>query len=183
MSSWNFMFTWGFMRQSPYKSSYLSVGSALRAAWNDAMATVGSSCFTWYRPSLNHAHFALEIVVKYIVHHKRNIIWDKTSLNHIWAITMTNKNNKMSVQSEDSDQPGHLPRLIIVFDVPSLGNLGLKLFSCGQWRFWCFGWSRSSCDVQQQCCFSDAVAHLVCNRNKKSIYFVLLKKNWRWQKK
>ena len=47
------------------------------------------------------------------------------------------KTNKMvCAPSEDSDQPGHPPRLIRVFAVHSMGSKGLKLSSCGQRRLW-----------------------------------------------
>ena len=38
--------------------------------------------------------------------------------------------------SEDSDQPGHLPCLIRVLAVRSMGSWGPKLSSCGWQRFW-----------------------------------------------
>ena len=38
--------------------------------------------------------------------------------------------------SEDSDQPGHPPSLIRVFAVCSMGSLGPRLSSCGQWKLW-----------------------------------------------
>ena len=45
------------------------------------------------------------------------------------------KTNKMTfVPSEDSDQPGHPPSLIRVFDVRSRGNLGPSFASGGQRR-------------------------------------------------
>ena len=45
------------------------------------------------------------------------------------------KTNKVAcAPSEDSDQPGHLPSLIRVFAVCSVGSLGPKLSSCGQRR-------------------------------------------------
>ena len=43
------------------------------------------------------------------------------------------KTNKMTfVPSEDSDQPGHLPSLIRVFAVRSMGSLGPNFASDGQ---------------------------------------------------
>ena len=43
------------------------------------------------------------------------------------------KTNKMTfVPSEDSDQPGHLPSLIRVFAVRSMGSLGPNFASGGQ---------------------------------------------------
>ena len=43
------------------------------------------------------------------------------------------KTNKMTfVPSEDSDQPGHLPSLIRVFAVHSVGSLGPNFASGGQ---------------------------------------------------
>ena len=45
------------------------------------------------------------------------------------------KTNKMTrTPSKDSDQPGHLPSLIRIFAVCSMGSLGPKLSSCGQRR-------------------------------------------------
>ena len=43
------------------------------------------------------------------------------------------KTKKMACAlSEDSDQPGHLPSLIRLFAVCSMGSLGTKLSSSGQ---------------------------------------------------
>ena len=44
------------------------------------------------------------------------------------------KTNKMSVRPVKTDQPGHLPSLIRVFAVCSMGSLGPKLSSCEQRR-------------------------------------------------
>ena len=45
------------------------------------------------------------------------------------------KTNEMAcVPSEDSDQPVHLPSLIRVFAVCSVGSLGPEMLSCGQGR-------------------------------------------------
>ena len=47
------------------------------------------------------------------------------------------KTNEMTfAYSEDSDQPGHLPSLIRVFAVRSMGSLGPKVSSCRQQRLW-----------------------------------------------
>ena len=47
------------------------------------------------------------------------------------------KTNKMiSAPSEASDQPGHPPSLIRVFDVRSVGSWGPNISSCGQRRLW-----------------------------------------------
>ena len=46
------------------------------------------------------------------------------------------KINKMTVHPAKTDQPGHLPSLIRVFDMRSMGSKGLKLSSCGQRRLW-----------------------------------------------
>ena len=59
------------------------------------------------------------------------------------------KTNKTAfVPSEDSDQPGHSPRLIRVFVVRSMGSWGPNVSSCGQRRLirlrGCTGWSVSS---------------------------------------
>ena len=53
----------------------------------------------------------------------------------IWAATWQNQQSDWR-PSEDSDQPGHPPSLIRVFAVRSMGSLGPKLSSCGQWRLW-----------------------------------------------
>ena len=61
----------------------------------------------------------------------------KLSHVHIWAVSWQNQQNDCA-PSEDSDQPGHLPSLI-------LGSNGPKLSSCGQRRLGrCPGWSESS---------------------------------------
>ena len=49
------------------------------------------------------------------------------------------KATKWLCASEDSDQPGHLPSLIRVFAVHSMGSSGPKLSSCGQRRLWSAG--------------------------------------------
>ena len=55
----------------------------------------------------------------------------------IWATSWQNQQNDCA-PSEDSDQPGHLPSLIRVFTVHSVGSLGTKLSSCGQRRLWSY---------------------------------------------
>ena len=45
-------------------------------------------------------------------------------------------NNMACVPREDSDQPGHMPSLIRVFAVHSVGSWGPKLSSWGQQRLW-----------------------------------------------
>ena len=59
------------------------------------------------------------------------------------------KTNKMTcAPSEDSEQPGHLPNLIRVFAMRSMGSLGPKISSCEQRRLIrlgvCPGYSESS---------------------------------------
>ena len=39
--------------------TYLSLGSPRKAAWKLITAELALSCLTWYKPSLNHAHFPL----------------------------------------------------------------------------------------------------------------------------
>ena len=64
-------------------------------------------------------------------------------------------NKMICAPSEDSDQPGHLPSLIRVFAVrsmgswgPTMGSWGPNVSSCIQWRLIrlgrCPGWSESS---------------------------------------
>ena len=52
-----------------------------------------------------------------------------------WAGTWQNQ-QKDFVPSEDSDQPVHLPSLISVFIVHSVGSEGPKVSSCGQQWLW-----------------------------------------------
>ena len=52
-----------------------------------------------------------------------------------WATSSQNQQSDYA-PSEDSDQPGHLLRLIRVFAVPLMGSSGPKLSSCGQRRLW-----------------------------------------------
>ena len=52
----------------------------------------------------------------------------------------------MSAPSEDSDQPGHLPSLIRVFAVRSMGSLGPTVSSCGQRRLWS-DWADAQADL------------------------------------
>ena len=51
----------------------------------------------------------------------------------IWATSWQNQQNGYA-PSEDPEQPGHSPRLIRVFAVCSMGSLGSKLSSCGQYQ-------------------------------------------------
>ena len=75
--------------------------------------------------------------------------------------------NKMAcAPSEDSDQPGHPPRLIRVIAVRSLGSKGLKLSSCGQRRLRS-DWADSQTDLSLRwahmpfCRFCRALARMV----------------------
>ena len=64
------------------------------------------------------------------------------------------RHNKMScdmtkptkLPSEDSDQPGHLPSLIRVFAVRSMGSWGPMLSSCGQRKLWS-DWANAQDDL------------------------------------
>ena len=77
------------------------------------------------------------------------------------------KTNKISVPSEDSDQPGHPPSLIRVFAVCWKGSKGPKLSSCGQrrlvWLGGCPGWSESSLSAHSLCWFCHVAAHIAIN--------------------
>ena len=65
-----------------------------------------------------------------------SLICDKTSFS-VWFEPPHDKTNKMiCAPSEDSDQPGHLPSLISVFAVRSMGSWGPNVSSCGQRRHW-----------------------------------------------
>ena len=70
----------------------------------------------------------------------------------IWAASWQNQQNECA-PSEDSDQPGHLPSLIRVFAVRSVGSLGPKLSSCGQRKL-------SSLGAHSFCWFCYVAAHL-----------------------
>ena len=63
----------------------------------------------------------------------------------IWATPWQNQQSKCA-PSEDSDQPGHLPRLIRIIAVRSMGSYGPKLSSCGQWRLWS-DWADAQADL------------------------------------
>ena len=52
----------------------------------------------------------------------------------------------MSAPSEDSDQPGHLPSLIRVFAVRSVGSQGPNVSSCRQRRRWS-DWADAQADL------------------------------------
>ena len=74
------------------------------------------------------------------------------------------KPNKMTfVPSEDSDQSGHPPSLIIVFDVRSVGSLGPNFASGGQRWLWS-DWADAQADLSLRwahksfCWFCQAVA-------------------------
>ena len=74
------------------------------------------------------------------------------------------KTNKMTfVPNEDSDQPGHPPSLIRVFDVRSVGSLGSSFASGGQRRLWS-DWADAQADLclrwahRSFCWFCHAVA-------------------------
>ena len=57
------------------------------------------------------------------------------------------KTNKLTcAPSEDSDQPGRIPRLIWVFAARSLGSSGPKLSSCGQRSLWS-DWADAQADL------------------------------------
>ena len=57
------------------------------------------------------------------------------------------KTNKMTcTPSKDSDQSGHLPSLIRVFAVRSVGSSAPKLSSCGQLRLWS-DWADAQADL------------------------------------
>ena len=53
----------------------------------------------------------------------------------IWAASWQNQQNDCA-PSEDSDQSGHLPSMIRVLTVHSMGSYRPKLSSCGQRRLW-----------------------------------------------
>ena len=55
-------------------------------------------------------------------------------------------NNMVCAPSEDSDQPGHLPSLIRVFAVRSVGSWGPNVSSCGQRRLWS-DWADAQADL------------------------------------
>ena len=90
----------------------------------------------------------------------------------IWAATWQNQQSECA-PSEDSDQPGHppsliMPRLIRVFAVRIMGSLGPKLSSCGQRRLWS-DWADAQADLslrwqtcaQPFCWFCCVAAHFV----------------------
>ena len=57
-----------------------------------------------------------------------------------------NTNKMTCAPSEDSDQPGHLPSLIRVFAVRSMGSEGPKVSSGGQGRLWS-DWADAQADL------------------------------------
>ena len=62
--------------------------------------------------------------------------------------------------SEDSDHPGHLPRLIRVFAVCMKKAWVLSYSLSAQRSFWCPVWSESSLGAQSFCWFCHEAAHL-----------------------
>ena len=62
-----------------------------------------------------------------------------------WAASWQNQQCGCA-PSEDSDQPGHLPSLIRVFAVRSMGSYGSKLSSCRQRRLWS-DWADAQADL------------------------------------
>ena len=84
-----------------------------------------------------------------------------------WNEPPHDKTNKMTcVPSKDSDQPGHLPSLIRVFTVRSMGSEGPKVFSCRQRRLWS-DWANAQADLslclvhRSFCWFCRAVAQIL----------------------
>ena len=78
----------------------------------------------------------------------------------IWATTWQYQQNEC-VPSEDSDQPGHLPSLIRVFAVHSMGSSGPKLSSCGQWRLWS-DWVNAQADLSLRYFVGFVMSRLIC---------------------
>ena len=77
-----------------------------------------------------------------------------------------NKTNKVTCgPCKDSDQPGHLPSLIRVFAVRSLGSQGPNTSSCGQQRLWS-DWADAKADLslcwahRSLCLFCHEAAHI-----------------------
>ena len=75
--------------------------------------------------------------------------------------------------SEDSNQPAHLPSLIRVFTVHSMGSQGPKNSSCGQRRLWS-DWADAQTDLhclwqhRSFCWFCRAAAQILCHRHNIS---------------
>ena len=87
---------------------------------------------------------------------------------YFWNEPSHEKTNKVAcVPIEGSDQPGHLPSLIRVFAVHSMGSYGPKLSSCGQRRLWS-DWVNAQADLSLRwthmplCCFCHEVAQIIC---------------------
>ena len=89
------------------------------------------------------------------------IWWEQGHLSH--DMTWQNQQNECA-SSEDSDQPRHLPSLLRVFAVRSMGSWGPKVSSCGQKRLirlsGCPGWSESLLGAHSFCWFYHVAAHL-----------------------
>ena len=69
-----------------------------------------------------------------------------SEIRAIWAASWQNQQNDLCT-SEDSDQPVHLPSLIRVFAVCSLGSWGHNVSSCGQRRLWS-DWAGAQADLE-----------------------------------
>ena len=105
----------------------------------------------------------LVCIVHWSQWNQSTVIYSIIICHCIWAATWQNQQNECAA-SEDSDQPGHLPSLIRVFAVHSMGSYGPKVSSCGQQRLWSV-WA----DAQPFCWLCHVADH----------FFVLLK-DVRW---
>ena len=94
----------------------------------------------------------------------------------------------MTVRPAKTDQPGHMPSLIRVFTVSSVGSKGPKVSSCGQWRLirlgGCPGWSVSSLGAHSFCWFCNVTAQLslcVTPVHQNKVYIPTIKNDVSWQ--
>ena len=70
----------------------------------------------------------------------------KANVRPKYMSRLMTKPTKWSLRLAKTDQPGHPPNLIIVFDVRSVGRQGPKLSSCGQRKLWS-DWADAQADL------------------------------------
>ena len=105
---------------------------------------------------LCHTTVSAMVLIYAHISYVKFVSWSKVvPTTSIWAMTWQNQQNECA-PSVDPDQPGHLPILIRVFKVHTVGNNRTRISSHGLWRLirldWCLGWFEFSPDAHPHCC-------------------------------
>ena len=127
--------------------------------WLDCANAQADPCLCWgYRLFCWFCHAAAQISL-FPFPTEFGSIWHWQQCS--WTASWQNQQNDYA-PSNDSDQPKHLPSLIRVFTVCSMGSSGTKLSSCGQRRLWS-DWADAQADLSLRWAHMPFVGFVICH--------------------